>query len=155
MKRQRNLITRLLMTSSVFLLTALQGLWLTNSYEKAYLDFRKETSMLLKNSIAALRDSLFVRLEEPYKSDSAVHRGNLLFRRDSSNLKFRGEDSANVFSEKKFIVSHGIRLDSSVTYTESQTSSTRKPDGQRTFVVHLGPDTLDADLLSKYYKKKP
>jgi two-component system, OmpR family, phosphate regulon sensor histidine kinase PhoR len=153
MKRQRNLITRLLMTSSVFLLTALQGLWLTNSYEKAYLDFRKETSMLLKNSIAALRDSLFVRLEEPYKSDSVVHRGNLLFRRDSSNLKFRGEDSANVFSEKKFIVSHGIRLDSSVTYTESQTSSTRKPDGQRTFVVHLGPDTLDADLLSKYYKK--
>ena len=63
MNRQKNLITRLLMISSVLLLIALQVLWLTNSYEKAYLDFRRESGMLLKNSVSAVRDSLFVRLE--------------------------------------------------------------------------------------------
>ena len=152
MKEHRNLVTRLLMTSSVLLLIALQVLWLTNSYEKAYLDFRRESGMLLKNSVSAVRDSLFVRLEERFKSDSTDHR-NLLFRRDSLNLKFRGGDSANVFSEKKLIVSRGVRRDSSVTYTESQSTSRRKPDDQRTFVVRLGPDTLDSDLLSKYFKK--
>src|SRR5688572_7176043 len=122
MKRQKNLVTRLLMISSVLLLMALQVLWLTNSYEKAYLDFRKESSMLLRNSVSALRDSLFVRLEEPYKSDSMmIERGNLLFRGDSLNLKFRDADSgANVFSERKLILSQGVRLDSNVTYTKSQ-----------------------------------
>ena len=140
------------MISSVLLMIALQILWLTNSYEKAYLDFRRESGVLLKNSVSAVRDSLFVRLEERFKSDSIDHR-NLSFRRDSLNLKFLGGDSANVFSEKKLIVSRGERRDSSVTYTESQSSSGRKAGNQRTFVVHLGPDTLDLDLLSKYYKK--
>jgi len=154
MKRQRNLVTRLLMISSVLLLIALQTLWLKNSYEKAYLDFRKESSMILKNSVSALRDSLFVRLEDPYKSDSImIERGNILFRRDSLNLKFGDSDSTNAFSEKKVIVSHGVRLDSNVTHTKSQPSSAGKTDGQRTFIVHLGPDTLDLKLLSKYYKK--
>jgi len=154
MKRQRNLVTRLLMISSVVLLVALQVLWLKNSYEKAYLDFRKESSMLLKNSVSSLRDSLFVRLDDPYKSDSImIERGNFLFRRDSLNPKFRNADSANAFSEKKLIVSHGVRLDSNVTYTKSQPSSAGKTDGQRTFIVHLGPDTLDLKLLSKYFKK--
>src|SRR5688572_15754177 len=154
MKRQRNLVTRLLMISSVLLLIALQVLWLKNSYEKAYLDFRKESSMLLKNSVSTLRDSLFVRLEDPYKSDSImIERGNLLFRRDSLNLKFRDADSANASSEKKLIVSQGVRLDSNVTYTKSQPSSGGKTDGQRTFIVHFGPDTLDLKLLSKYFKK--
>jgi len=154
MKRQRNLVTRLLMISSVLLLIALQVLWVTISYEKAYLDFRKESSMLLKNSVSALRDSLFVRLEDPYKSDSIlIERGNFLFRRDSLNHKFRDADSATSFSEKQLIVSHGVRLDSNVMYTKSQPSSAEKKDGQRTFIVHLGPDTLDLELLSKYFKK--
>ena len=154
MKRQRNLVTRLLMISSVLLLIALQVLWLTNSYEKAYLDFRKESSMLLKNSVAALRDSLFVRLEEPYKSDS-IDRARKFFvpKRLVKSQIPRLRIVPNVFSEKKLIVSHGVRLDSNVTYTQSQPSSRRKPDDQRTFVVHLGPDTLDLDLLSKYFKK--
>ena len=152
MNGQKNLITRLLMISSVLLLIALQVLWLTNSYEKAYLDFRRESGMLLKNSVSAVRDSLFVRLEERFKSDSIDHR-NLLFRSDSLNPKFRGGDSANVFSEKKLIVSRGVQRDSSVTYTESQSSSGRKTNPQRTFIVHLGPDTLDLDLLSKNFKK--
>jgi two-component system, OmpR family, phosphate regulon sensor histidine kinase PhoR len=150
MNRQKNHITRLLMISSVLLLIALQVLWVKNSYEKAYLDFRRESGMLLKNSVSAVRDSLFLRLEQRFKSDSIDHR-NLLFRRDSSTLKFRGPDSVNVFSEKKLIVSRGARRDSSVTFTESQSSS-RKEDTQRTFVIHLGPDSLDLDLLSKYYK---
>jgi two-component system, OmpR family, phosphate regulon sensor histidine kinase PhoR len=150
MNRQKNHITRLLMISSVLLLIALQVLWLKNSYEKAYLDFRRESGMLLKNSVSAVRDSLFLRLEQRFKSDSIDHR-NLLFRSDSSTLKFRGPDSVNVFSEKKLMVSRGARRDSSVTYTESQSSS-RKEDNQRTFVIHLGPDTLDLGLLSKYYK---
>ena len=63
MNRQKNHITRLMMISSVLLLIALQVLWLKNSYEKAYLDFRKESGMLLKNSVSAVRDSLFLRLE--------------------------------------------------------------------------------------------
>ncbi len=108
--------------------------------------------MLLKNSVSAVRDSLFVRLEEAFKSDSIDHHQNLLFRGDSLNVKFRHPDSVNVISEKKLIVSRGVRRDSSVSYKKSQSSSL-KADNQRSFVVHLGPDTLDLDLLSKYYKK--
>ena len=141
------------MTSSMLLLIVLQFFWLKNSYEKAYFDFRKESSVLLKNSVATVRDSLFVRLEEPLRSDSIDGQGNFLYRRDSLNFKFLSRDSLNAFSERKVIVSNVIRPDSNVTVTKSQASPRQKVDDQRTFIVHLGPDTLDLDILSKYFKR--
>ena len=80
MNKNRNLVTRLMMIVSVLLLAALQFLWLKNSYEKAYSDFRKESSLLLKNSVADLRDSLFVKVGEPFPTDSIVGKPNLVYR---------------------------------------------------------------------------
>jgi two-component system, OmpR family, phosphate regulon sensor histidine kinase PhoR len=150
MKKQKNLVTRSLMICSVLLLIALQVVWLKNSYEKAYFDFRKESSVLLKNTVAALRDSLLVRLEEPSNPDSIGR--NFMFRRDSLDVKMLGLDSMKVFSERKLVLSHTYRGDSNVTASKSLAYAP-EVDNQRTIVFHLAIDTLDPDVLSKYFKK--
>jgi len=57
--KRKNRITLALMVSSIILLVLFQVLWLVNSYEKAYMDLRKETSRLFRSHISALRDSAF------------------------------------------------------------------------------------------------
>src|SRR5688572_13770909 len=142
MKKQKNFVTRLLMICSVLLLIALQVVWLKNSYEKAYFDFRKESSVLLKSTVAALRDSLLVRLDDLSNPDSIGR--NFLFRRDSLNVNMLGLDSMKVFSERKLVLSHTYRGDSNATAPNSLTYAP-EPDDQRTIVFHLAIDTLDPD----------
>jgi len=49
------------MVSSLVLLVILQFLWLQSAYERAFFDFRRETSWLFRGTIGAMRDSLLAR----------------------------------------------------------------------------------------------
>lgn len=75
-----------LMVSSLVLLLVLQFFWLHSSYEKAYMDLRKETSSLFRNTLFALRDSIFMkRIEAASSVDSIPRRGGIrIQRRDSA-----------------------------------------------------------------------
>src|SRR3990170_3691314 len=94
MKASKNTLALLLMTSSVVLLVVLQLLWLKSSYEKAFFDFRRESSMLFRSAVFNLRDSLFVQNVEPLRGDSLA----AVLRPDPLNVQFleRGRDSSNV-----------------------------------------------------------
>ncbi|HEX6223700.1 MAG TPA: HAMP domain-containing sensor histidine kinase, partial [Chryseolinea sp.] len=153
MSGQKNLITRILMISSMLLLVALQALWLKNSYEKAYFDFRKETSMLLKNTMGILRDSLFVSVQNPLPPDSIIDDRNFVFHMDSLSLKSMTGDSAKASSKQKLIISQDSRA---VSLGTALKSSGRQGSGaglKRSFIVRLGPDSLDVALLSRYFRK--
>src|SRR5690349_563887 len=69
--KNRNTITLPLMISSILLLVVLQFLWIRNSYEKAYHDFRRETGGLFRTTVLAMRDSLFARNIETVPDDSS------------------------------------------------------------------------------------
>lgn len=49
------------MVSSIALLLILQAFWLTNSYERAYFDLRRETNNAFRTTVFALRDSALMR----------------------------------------------------------------------------------------------
>lgn len=68
------------MATSILLLLALQFFWLTSSYEKAYMDLRKDTNNLFESTIGALRDSLFIKNFERIPSDTASRATGLIFK---------------------------------------------------------------------------
>ncbi|HEU5291083.1 MAG TPA: hypothetical protein VFU05_10595, partial [Cyclobacteriaceae bacterium] len=61
MVKSRNTITLILMSASILLLLVLQILWLQNSYEKAFFDLRRDGNFLFRNTLYAIRDSLFFK----------------------------------------------------------------------------------------------
>ncbi|HNV27777.1 MAG TPA: hypothetical protein PKJ83_01495, partial [Cyclobacteriaceae bacterium] len=71
MKNSKNTLALVLIVSSIILLLALQVFWLTNSYEKAYFDLRRETNGMFRSTIMALRDSMLVKGFEKVPADSA------------------------------------------------------------------------------------
>ncbi|MCW5912213.1 MAG: HAMP domain-containing histidine kinase [Cyclobacteriaceae bacterium] len=73
MKKNKNRLALLLIISSIVLLLALQVFWLTNSYEKAYFDMRREANGLFRTTIFAMRDSLFTQSISPLSPDSINH----------------------------------------------------------------------------------
>src|SRR5258706_6576375 len=67
------------MLSSILLLLVLQFLWVRSSYHKAFDDFHKETNMLFRNTVMAMRDSIVQRSMVTLPGDS-VHGKNVRVR---------------------------------------------------------------------------
>jgi two-component system phosphate regulon sensor histidine kinase PhoR len=151
MKASKNALTLLLMICSVILLVVLQFLWLKSSYEKAFFDFRRESSILFRSTVFNLRDSLFVQNIEPLKADSAQQRKAAALSPDSLNVQFfDGErDSSNV----RILISSIDRRDSGVNFLKPLASSMHRLEQRRTFFIRVGPDTLNLNTLTTDYVK--
>lgn len=153
MKKSKNILSLLLMISSVVLLVVLQFFWLRNSYETAYFDFRRESSMLFRNAVFNLRDSLFVKNIEPIKTDSAEYMETISSRPDSFNVKFFTTGRVKYDSTSHFFISSMVKSDSDVNFLRPLASSMHKLGGRQNFIVRIGPDTLSLGTLAKHYRK--
>jgi two-component system phosphate regulon sensor histidine kinase PhoR len=153
MKQAKNTVTLFLMISSVVLLIALQFFWLKSSYEKAFFDFRRESSILFRATVFNLRDSLFVKNIEPVKADSAEYFKAKDLRSDSFNIKLRTADTLKFGQKMEIFISSTETLDSNVNFFKPLASSINKLDRRRNFIIRMGPDTLSLDTLTKQYRE--
>jgi two-component system phosphate regulon sensor histidine kinase PhoR len=120
MKSSKNTLTLTLIVSSIILLMALQIFWITNSYEKAYFDLRRETNGLFRSTIMALRDSMLLKSFERVPGDSLHDRFTFTPRLDSSkNIKSR------------------VRIDQSVSQIQVYISADGKKDSIQTILRPL------------------
>jgi two-component system phosphate regulon sensor histidine kinase PhoR len=164
---QKNTTTLTLMISSILLLVILQIFWLHNSYEKAFFDFKRQTSTLFRNAALELRDSLLVKSVVPIHEDSidhivvdhklpghnfskAVERGAVggLTRRleideDHERIQIILSNEGDTI-QKNIIGPITARIAS---------IQSRKPGSQKTFMFRLGPDTLNIDTLRQHFQK--
>jgi two-component system, OmpR family, phosphate regulon sensor histidine kinase PhoR len=139
------------MVSSVVLLVILQIFWLQNSYEKAFLDIKRESSNLLRSTVFDLRDSMFIRSIEPINPDSV--RGNTFFTTtDSFNVKFHSHDTLAYNSRVEILISSTERDDSTFNFLRPLASSIHGMAGQRNLVVRMGPDSIRLDTLAIHYQ---
>lgn len=155
MKAFGNKLTLILIGSSIALLLALQAIWLTNSYEKAYFDFRRETTGMFRATVMALRDSMLVKSFEKLPADSiwkevvSVTRSNGSDTTNKSNIRLRQSSS-----QIQIYISSDQKGDSLQTFLRPLT--TRIQEGKMSggnFVFRLGPDSLSSDSIRFYYKK--
>jgi two-component system, OmpR family, phosphate regulon sensor histidine kinase PhoR len=159
MNRSKNVFTIGLMMSSVLLLIVLQFFWLKGSYEKAFFDFRRETSSLFRTSVFDLRDSLFEKSIEPVWDDSSIAREPAEI--DSFHVGMSHADTI-IDHIKVRGGSSKVRVLISSSHTDSADASLLKPFAsafykmqgrEKNFVIRLGPDSLNTDTLSARFAK--
>jgi two-component system, OmpR family, phosphate regulon sensor histidine kinase PhoR len=155
MKASKNTLALVLIVSSILLLLALQVFWLTNSYEKAYFDLRRETNGMFRTTIMVLRDSMLVKSFEKIPSDS-VSKEAFSFTHsidsdttNKSKIQYRKNSS-----QIQIYISSDQKGDSLQTFLRPLT--TRIQEGKMSggnFILRLGADSLSSDSIRHYYRK--
>lgn len=167
MQGKKNIFTLLLMSCSIGLLILLQAFWLKNSYEKAFYDFRRESSMLFKTTVLALRDSMFLTNVEQLPGDSIE---NVFTTRARISAPMHSVVAGKVDTVKKFIDIHEETSKVQIFISDSANilqedfvgplstkiqsiQYAREPGMKKSFIIRMGPDTLNIDTLSVHYRK--
>jgi two-component system, OmpR family, phosphate regulon sensor histidine kinase PhoR len=159
MKQPKNYLTLSLMISSLVLLVTLQGLWLRNSYDNAYDDFREETSRLFRTAVLAVRDSSLLESIEAIPPDgidslreftfSSHIDTTIAFRRENHRRRSRMDGQVQVY------LSPGAGFDSSKVMLRSIASQFHegKLKGNSRFVIRMRPDSLSTDSISAQFSR--
>ena len=146
MKKNKNQVTLLLIISSIVLLLALQALWLTNSYEQAYFDIRRETNGLFRSTIFAMRDSLFTQRISPLYPDSV----------NQAITPDRVEKLPDSASQVRiYINAQNIKADTVSTLLRpiaGRLHMTQFLQG-RSFVIRITPDSLSLDSIQYQFSR--
>ncbi len=150
MKKSKNRLALTLIASSIILLLALQMFWLTNSYEKAYFDLRRETNGLFRNTIMAMRDSLFTQSISPILPDSIDHFAKQ--REIDSVWKKLPEASSQV---RIYINAQNIKEDTigKILRPMAERFRTAQFSNGKSFVIQMTPDSLSIDSINYHFNK--
>lgn len=150
--KSRNTITLTLMSASILLLLVLQMLWLQNSYEKAFFDLRRESNYLFRNTLFAIRDSLFLKNVKALPPENS--------RIDSMVYKeVRSTDSMRVQLKASSVQ---IIVDNKSASKDSLAEAILRPmahfnfkaqDGKR-FLIQITTDTISIDTLKVVLTRK-
>lgn len=156
--KSKNSLIILLMASSILLLLVLQIFWLSSSYEKAYVDLRKETNNLFESTIGVLRDSLFIKNFERIPYDTSTRSTGFVFNteRDTSlvvNRTSKRERSRST-SQIQIFISSTDKKDSLQRFLRpigAQIQRAKIETGN--FILRVGPDSLSRDSIRIAFQK--
>ncbi len=151
--KSKNTLTLALIGSSIVLLLALQVFWLVSSYEKAYFDLRRETNVVFRSTVMALRDSLFIKNFEKVPSDSSA---NVFSFTPNIDTGIHEKSNARVQSSSSQIqiyISSDRKGDSVQTILRPLSTRIRegKLDGSK-FILRIGADSLSEDSIHHNYR---
>lgn len=139
----------------MIMLVALQSIWLHNSYEKAFDDFRGESTRLLRESVVAVRDSALLKSIEALPADSSGVTLSFNERVDtvaigSDRLRMpRREGQVQVF------ISSTTGSDSTRQLLQSIASHVhegRIPRNSR-FMIRFSNDSLSTDSIEAHFRR--
>jgi signal transduction histidine kinase len=147
------------MTSSIILLLVFQVFWLSNSYEKANFDLRRETTMLFRTTIFALRDSFLVRNIQSVPGDSSQNRlikKDTLYRTTTAGERNTGKEKENAHIEV-FISSSSHKEGDSVSASLLRPLVSRiqadHSHGRNKFFIRMSSDSLSVDSVRNHFQK--
>lgn len=142
------------MLISITLLLMLQGLWLQNSYEKAFYDLRRDANFLFRSTLFTVRDSLFAKNFKPLHPDSVSPEKI----ESISVFKSKGADSMRIrmkSSTVQVFVSGDVssNSDSLVRALQPMTHLKQPMREGRSFIFTLVQDTISIDTLTAIFSK--
>jgi two-component system phosphate regulon sensor histidine kinase PhoR len=152
MKKGKDVLPLALMASSIALMVVLQGLWLRSSYEKAYLDFRRETNYIFRNTLFAMRDSMIAKRIQPIGSisDTATvavggHFPDIADTMLNPKMKVLGR------TDLQIIVTSDAPPDSIKDYMSPLSAKIQRTPGRHNYFIRFGQDTLNLDSIADRY----
>lgn len=150
------------MIASVALLVLLEALWLFRSYEKEAFEFRRETSVLLRNVVGELRDSLLWENIQWLPNDSLGEKSRHSLSRDSVATITRIESSIHSDSAsptkstvRVFITSPSDSLRPDILKPLMRRIGEPSTPGKtdRAFILRVNNDSLDTRALDNRYRE--
>ena len=162
--KSKNTITLLVMICSVLLLIVFQVLWLRGSYERAFYDFRRDANILFRTTVLTMRDSIFAKNIEQVPTDSALRGINtfITLATDSAKSNHAGGISNHIIVRKQsskiqLFVSRDDSVNADILRPIASQIQRREVIGEdgvaKSFVIRLGPDTLDRHSLHQQVEK--
>ncbi len=147
--KPKNTLTLVLIGSSIVLLLALQVFWLISSYEKAYFDLRRETNGLFRNTILAMRDSLFTQSISTISPDSINH---IVVQNRVDTLWKKLPEAA---SQVRIYINSNIKDDTVGKVLRPLAGRLRSAQfsGGKSFMIQLSPDSLSVDSINYHFSK--
>lgn len=151
--KSKNRLTLALIVSSIVLLLALQVFWLISSYEKAYSDLRRETNVVFRSTVFALRDSLFIKSFEKVPSDTSVRVFNFIPKSDTGILEKSTTHLQSSTSQIQIYISSDRKGDSVQTLLRPLSARIREGrlNGSN-FILRIGADSLSEDSIRHNYR---
>lgn len=162
MMKQKNILTLVLMGSSIALLLLLQFFWLRGAYKDAAHDFRRETSSLFRNTIFALHDSLIQESLTAVEEEDSLRgrvkiRGFRHVRLDSVNIRKLTDSTLKGFPEKSMsieIISAEGKTDDAFRKILRPLAARIKEDKEpKRFVFRMLSDSLNKDSVRFHFSK--
>ncbi len=153
----KNSVTKTLISFSITLLLALQFLWLTSSYEKAYFDLRRNTNIIFRNTVYQLRDTLFVNTLQPKIDSMHQFEKDPINRFESIAIRRLPNDSISLLrstSNVQVYISSTGTNDSLLKSLQPLTNRIQSlRNARQSFTIRIAPDSLNIDSLTFYFKK--
>lgn len=155
MNKRKNILALTLIISSIVLLLVLQLFWLQSAYERAFYGLRRDTNSIFRNTLYAMRDTLYQSNIRAVGTDSVFK----FQTRDiqSVNVIKGVPDTGRVMpksSTVQIIVSGKANdKDSIIDAIRPMTRQLRQSieGGQKSFFIRLAPDTVNLDTLKLYF----
>jgi two-component system phosphate regulon sensor histidine kinase PhoR len=157
MKIHKNHITIILIVSSIVLLLTLQGLWLRNSYERAYYDLRGETTRLFRSAVYAVRDSAMFQNIESFPPDSMDRlQPTFIFTERVDSLSVSAaREAEQTKSQLQVYLSPKTNPDSAKVILQSLANQYRdgRLGGRSRFVIRMNRDSLNRDSINAQFSR--
>lgn len=134
-------MVKILMVSSVLLLTIFQFVWIRSAYEKAYSGLRREANIIFRSTALSLRNQLFTQSMVQISTDSLEHNFPQIVADSSFKRKelIRGRERFEMRIERK--ERDSIVHDTAITEVHSPA-----------FIIRMNADTVVTDTLRAYYQ---
>jgi signal transduction histidine kinase len=133
------------MSASILLLLVLQMLWLQNSYEKAFYDLRRDSNYLFRNTLFAIRDSLFLKNVKALPLDSSKIESVQVFRKTNSTDSMRVSMQSS--SVQVIVKNSSANKDSLIEALRPMAHFNFKAQDGKRFLIQITPDTINIDTL--------
>jgi two-component system, OmpR family, phosphate regulon sensor histidine kinase PhoR len=154
---KRNKFILFLMVSSLVLLMAFQVLWILNSYENAFYNFRRDTNILFKNTVMNMRLTTFMDNMVEVVSDSthevsdSIARKLQVYQFDSLKGKEKMPGKKGQRKNMRVFIESGEFRQSKTEPRVKFFKDTMMRREESTFIVRLHADTLSLDSIRKNY----
>lgn len=158
---KKNSVILLLMITSMILLLAFQVVWVVNSYENAFYNFRRDTNLLFKNTVTNMRLNTLINNMVELKADSTdtTERQDAVSSRvkiyEFDTLKIDKHGPGRTESRKKvqiFVESNGRKRQFDAAQIGIPKDTMKTWLHEPTYIVKLEADSIPLDSLKKHYQ---
>jgi two-component system, OmpR family, phosphate regulon sensor histidine kinase PhoR len=155
MKKSKNSLTIILMSSSIVLMLVLEIFWLQGAFRDEFAQLRRETNFIFRTTVFAMHDSLIQKSIKPSNVDGTDSIPTRLLKgaRYFIDTKMKHGEFDKTYDNVQIYINAPDSDGLTDTFHRPVIRTMRKGGAQRSFTFKLGNDSLSKADVERNYKK--